>query len=116
MTSAAPDLHRSRCDLVPRGLLDRVVRHFRPEAVILFGSHARGAAGPDSDFDRLVIVPGDAPPAKRTLRAGWEARRGRQGAVDAVPCRRAWFEAERDGVNSLAWIADTRGVVVHGRA
>lgn len=105
-----------RSDLVPAELLDRVVRHFEPEAVILFGSHARGDADEDSDYDLLVVLPDDAPPEKRTLRAGWEARRGWHGAADIIPCRRSWFDDKRDVVNSLAWIADAEGVVVFGRA
>jgi predicted nucleotidyltransferase len=32
-----------------------IVREVEPESVILFGSHARGEAGPDSDVDLLVI-------------------------------------------------------------
>jgi len=35
----------------------RIARDFRPERVILFGSHARGTATPDSDVDLLVIGP-----------------------------------------------------------
>ena len=35
----------------------RVVRRFRPERIILFGSCARGEAGPDSDVDLLVVLP-----------------------------------------------------------
>lgn len=31
-----------------------------PDCVYLFGSHARGEAGPDSDMDFLVVVPGSA--------------------------------------------------------
>src|SRR5437870_5100451 len=33
-----------------------LVERFDPEQVILFGSHARGAAGPDSDVDLLVVM------------------------------------------------------------
>lgn len=44
-----------------RTLIDRmtrrIVRRFRPERVILFGSCARGEAGPDSDVDLLVVLP-----------------------------------------------------------
>jgi hypothetical protein len=36
---------RARPELVPPELLDRVVRFFDPELVILFGSRARGDAG-----------------------------------------------------------------------
>ncbi|MGQ9919054.1 MAG: nucleotidyltransferase domain-containing protein, partial [Bryobacteraceae bacterium] len=35
-------------------IVRRIVRQFHPERVILFGSHARGEAGPDSDVDLLV--------------------------------------------------------------
>ena len=38
-------------------MVRRIVRQFHPERVILFGSHARGEAGPDSDVDLLVVMP-----------------------------------------------------------
>ncbi len=34
-----------------------VVNRFAPDKIVLFGSHARGEAGPDSDVDLLVIMP-----------------------------------------------------------
>ena len=37
----------------------RIAREFHPERIILFGSHARGNAGADSDVDLLVIMPTD---------------------------------------------------------
>ena len=33
-----------------------IVQRFDPERVVLFGSHARGHAGPDSDVDLLVVL------------------------------------------------------------
>ncbi len=42
-----------------REILDAVqviVKKFRPCKVILFGSHAKGTAGSDSDVDLLVVV------------------------------------------------------------
>jgi len=38
-------------------MVRRIVRRFRPDRVILFGSHARKQAGPDSDVDLLVVMP-----------------------------------------------------------
>jgi predicted nucleotidyltransferase len=35
----------------------RIASEFRPHRIILFGSHARGTATPDSDVDLLVILP-----------------------------------------------------------
>ncbi len=38
------------------GMVRRIVERFDPERVILFGSHARGTADPDSDVDLLVVM------------------------------------------------------------
>ena len=38
-------------------MVQRIVDRFNPDRVILFGSHARGTAGPDSDVDLLVVMP-----------------------------------------------------------
>ena len=38
-------------------MVRRIIKRFDPERVILFGSHARGEAGPDSDIDLLVVMP-----------------------------------------------------------
>lgn len=35
----------------------RIVQASQPEKIILFGSHARGDFGPDSDVDLLVVIP-----------------------------------------------------------
>jgi excisionase family DNA binding protein len=37
-------------------MVRRIVEQFDPERVILFGSYARGNAGPDSDVDLLVVM------------------------------------------------------------
>ena len=38
-------------------MVQRLVERFAPDQIILFGSHARGTAGPDSDVDWLVVMP-----------------------------------------------------------
>jgi uncharacterized protein len=37
-------------------MVRRIVKRFDPEKIILFGSHARGVAGPDSDVDLLIVM------------------------------------------------------------
>ncbi|MBI5032366.1 MAG: nucleotidyltransferase domain-containing protein [Chloroflexi bacterium] len=38
-------------------IVKRLVTRFDPDQIILFGSHARGTARPDSDIDLLVVLP-----------------------------------------------------------
>lgn len=38
-------------------LSQRIAREYKPIRIVLFGSHARGDAGADSDVDLLVILP-----------------------------------------------------------
>jgi predicted nucleotidyltransferase len=45
-----------------------LVREGRPSRIILFGSHARGDARPDSDLDLLVIVPDGRETASEMVR------------------------------------------------
>ena len=37
-------------------LADRIAAEFEPQKIILFGSHAEGRAGRDSDVDLLVLM------------------------------------------------------------
>jgi predicted nucleotidyltransferase len=70
----------------------RLVEDCQPVRVYLFGSEARGDAGPDSDLDFLVVVPDDA--SEDLFRAGRLRRaiRGLGQAVDVIPWRRSDFE------------------------
>jgi len=45
----------------------QIVEEFEPQRVILFGSHAYGSAGPDSDVDMLVIFPGTGDMSRRDI-------------------------------------------------
>ena len=57
-----------RKDSVLAEVVRRLAEAYQPERIYLFGSKARGDAGPDSDYDLLVIVPNDAPPERRRSR------------------------------------------------
>ena len=38
-------------------MVRRIAAQFRPDKIILFDSHARGDARPDSDVDLLIVMP-----------------------------------------------------------
>jgi predicted nucleotidyltransferase len=100
--------------LVPRKLLDPIVKYFKPQRVILFGSRARREATRDSDIDLLVTVDDDTPPEKLSLTAMHGAAKSYPRAVDVVSMRAATFERNRNIVGTLAAEADTDGIVVYG--
>lgn len=110
-----PDVPAPDSAAVPEDLLRPVVEHFRPVKVVLFGSHARGEAGPDSDVDLFVVLDDHAPPEALGWRARFEARRNWHRAVDIVTCRRAVYEAKRRLPGTLSHTADAEGVVVYER-
>ncbi len=101
--------------LVPTELLDPVVAYFRPRRVILFGSLARGEAGPDSDIDLLVVLDDDAPPEKLTLKAGFESRRSYHQSADIIPVREETYRRNARIAGTLSRAAALEGVVVYER-
>jgi len=102
--------------LVPPELLDRVVDYFHPRRVVVFGSRARGEAGPDSDIDLLVILDDDAPADQLTLRAGWESRQGYDHPADVIPVRASVYHRRARIAGTLAYEADIDGIAVYERA
>jgi predicted nucleotidyltransferase len=53
----ADDTRWSEPDDLIREMARRIIEQFHPLKIILFGSFARGGAGPDSDADLLVVMP-----------------------------------------------------------
>ncbi|MDX2029821.1 MAG: nucleotidyltransferase domain-containing protein [Blastocatellia bacterium] len=51
-------------------LCRRIADEFKPEKIILFGSHAYGTPTPDSDLDLLVVMPVEGPPVEQAIRIG----------------------------------------------
>ncbi|MFY4730924.1 nucleotidyltransferase domain-containing protein [Nitrospira sp. BLG_2] len=48
-------------------MVRRIVERFHPERIILFGSHARGTAGPHSDVDLLVVMQPQGPKRRQAV-------------------------------------------------
>lgn len=73
-------------------IVRRLVQAYAPERIYLFGSHARGDAGADSDYDLLVVVADDAPLERKRSRLAYVALRGTGTAADVLVCTRRYFE------------------------
>lgn len=95
----------------------RLVERFRPVAIIVFGSQARGDGDSRSDLDLLVLYefkPGENRSSvwlamERSL---WGLRVGR----DIVVMSPREFDHLRQSQGSVARYASEDGRVVHGRA
>ena len=49
-------------------LCEQIARDFHPEKIILFGSHAYGRPGPDSDVDLLIVMRFKGRPARQAIK------------------------------------------------
>jgi len=101
-------------DAILGSILRRLVEAYQPEAVYLFGSRARGQPDPESDYDLLVVVPADAPEARRRPQLAVRALRGVGVPVDAVVMTRPAFDLRAHVVNSLPEAALREGRLLYG--
>jgi uncharacterized protein len=91
-------------DHVLAEIVRRLVDAYHPERVYLFGSKARGDAGPDSDYDLMVIVPDDATPEQQSSKRAYSVLWGTPGeatAADVLVWLKGAFERRSRVVASL---------------
>jgi predicted nucleotidyltransferase len=91
----------------------RLIEAYQPERIYLFGSKARGDAGPDSDYDLLLVVPDDAPPERRGSDLAYRALRGTGIGADVIVWTRTRFERRKHVVCSLPATVLREGRLIH---
>lgn len=98
-----------------REMARRIVETFDPEAIVLFGSHARGSPGPDSDADLLVVM--DVPEGSRRKKATEidVALIGLRLPADVVVVTPEDVRRDRDRVGTLVEPALREGRVLYER-
>jgi predicted nucleotidyltransferase len=96
-------------------MVKRIVRRFHPEKVILFGSHARGDAGPDSDVDLLVVMPVEGSIVELRLDIR-EALHSIPLPVDIIVTTPEDFAWRKEFVGTIEWPATREGKVLYARA
>jgi predicted nucleotidyltransferase len=93
----------------------RLIREFDPDRIILFGSYARGTAGPDSDADLLVVMPVSGSRRLKTV----EMERALAGVglpKDLVLVTPEELERDRRSPGTLVRPALEEGAVLYERA
>ncbi len=108
-----PKLPRITQPLIRR-MVKRIVEKFDPEQVILFGSQARGDAGPDSDVDLLVVmdVKGSRLEKRVEIRG---ALRDFLVPMDILVTTPEDFAWRKDIIGTIEWPAFTEGKVLYAR-
>ncbi len=80
-------------DPILREIIQRLVEAYHPERIYLFGSTARGEAGPYSDYDIMLVLPDDVPEEVRSEDRAYQALRGTGVAADVL----VWTRQDFDG-------------------
>ncbi len=81
---------------------EQLREHLAPEAIWLFGSHARGDAEEDSDLDFLVVVEHSTEPRYRRAQKAHRILSGLEMAKDVIVMTRTEWERSRKVKVSLA--------------
>jgi len=97
-----------------REMVNRIVRRFDPEKVILFGSYATGNAGPDSDVDLLVVMPIMGSKRKKAVEIG-VALHDMGVAKDVIVVRPDEFEWRKDIIGTIEWPAAHEGKILYAQ-
>jgi predicted nucleotidyltransferase len=105
----------ARFDVRLQSAVEGIVALVHPEAVLLFGSRARGDSDQASDWDLFVVLADDAPPGVARPSALRRAAASAGLPIRAVACRRGVFEAKRSDPNSLSHDVARDGVILYRR-
>jgi predicted nucleotidyltransferase len=88
-------------------------RELAAERVYLFGSHARGDAGPDSDLDFLVVVPHSAQSRYERAVQAYRVLSRTDHPTEIVVLTRAEWEKEIKAPSSLGSTVLREGIALH---
>lgn len=114
MTGISPD----NAEALLQQMVETLVREATPEAIILFGSRARGDARPDSDVDLLVVESEPFSPQRSRRKEAarlYMALRGLSVSKDILLYSREEFDHWKNSLNHVAGRAFREGKVLHGR-
>ncbi len=96
-------------------MVRRIARKFHPLRIILFGSRARGTAGPDSDVDLLVVFPRIASHHRKTAEI-YRLLADSQLPKDILVATPADLEAQRNVVGTVIRAALREGKTLYERS
>ena len=99
-------------DKVLADIVERLVANFAPQRILLFGSRAAGTAGPDSDFDILIVWRDEQPPAARAASVR-EVLKDIGVPLDIAVVTPSEFSRLKSRRTHIVAIADREGRILH---
>ena len=96
-------------------MVQRIVKRFHPDRIILFGSHAKGDATDNSDLDLLVVMPVEGSRRQKANEIDL-ALADRTVPIDVVVVTPDQFERQRDIIGTIVREAVREGKTVYERA
>lgn len=101
-----------------RQMVETIINEVAPEAIILFGSRARGDARADSDVDLLIVETEPFSPQRSRRKESarlYMALRGLAVSKDILLYSREEFEHFKNSTNHVVGRAHREGRVLHAR-
>ena len=95
-------------------IVARLVEGLKPDQIYLFGSQASDKAGPDSDFDLLVVVSESTLPRYQREKISYDLLWGLQTPVDVIVLTQEEFQRSTQVKTSLASSARDHGKRLYG--
>ena len=89
-----------------------LVERFHPRRIVLFGSHARGDAGPDSDLDLMVEMESEDPPFTRAVGVS-QAFPWRDWPLDVFVYTPHEVQQQRDVMGDLIYTIEREGKTLY---
>lgn len=96
-------------------MVRRIAAQFHPDKIILFGSHARGQASPDSDVDLLIVMSVEGSKRRKATEIDG-ALADRRIPLDLIVVTPEEFERARHQIGSVLRPAALEGLVLYDRA
>ncbi|MDP2983007.1 MAG: nucleotidyltransferase domain-containing protein [Candidatus Latescibacter sp.] len=93
---------------------DRIIERFQPERIILFGSHARGDAGSDSDVDILVVIDMKGSKREKAIEIG-SLLHDIPVAKDIIVSTSEEYEWRKDVTGTIEYPASHDGVILYAK-
>ena len=110
--------HANGLQVIDQEVIDdavrRIVEAFHPMRIVVFGSVARGEAGPDSDLDLFIEMESSLRPIERAIRVR-ELLADAQWPMDIVVYTAEEVKDARTRFGNLMTFIDAEGVVLYER-